>query len=117
MTTGSLGEVQVGIEAETLEILNLFGRERVVEVFGDDIRVGIGPRPGHFRGQNPAAADDLANSGHEGCGKTALGNLFAQLSGLLGFENIVEVAEECTEGQTHGSSSGLAGEKSPAPEC
>src|SRR5206468_53908 len=46
---GDLGEVNVGLQADLLDLGDLFAAQFVVEVFGDEVGVELGAGPGEGR--------------------------------------------------------------------
>ena len=78
MARRDFGEVDVGLEADPLERLELFVRQRVVEVPRDRQGVGpqsagIGPRRAHLW-----AGDDLVDAFEERTGHRTGGDFLAQ---------------------------------------
>ena len=76
---GDLGEVDVGLQARLLDLGDLFGRQRVVEVVGDGVGLeGVGAGGGR-RGQ-AAAPRHLLDAGDQLLGRVALGDLLADVA-------------------------------------
>src|SRR5262249_10312466 len=68
---GDLGEVDVGLQADLLDLAHLLGVELAVEVLGDVVGVeAVGPGGG--RGGQPPAAGDLLDAGDQLLGGGAL---------------------------------------------
>jgi hypothetical protein len=98
VAAGHLGQMGVGAEAELLEFGDAVRIELIVEVRGDEVRVG---RVGAGRGRHAqtAAACDVLDAVHQLGGDRALGHLPADVPDLLGAEGVVHPGQEGAQGQ------------------
>ena len=87
------GQMQVGVEADLFEVRDPCGRQRVIQVLGDQIRIDIDTRPGYCRGGQPTTANHVLDPLHQLLSFGGLFDFFAQGLGFTRFEEIVHIGQ------------------------
>ncbi len=99
---GDLGEVNVGFETGFLDLGDLLRGQCIVEVLGNDVGLeSVGSGAG--RCGQATAARYLLDAGNQLLGGIAFGNLLADPLRLGRIEHVIEIGEQGSQGQTHGS--------------
>ena len=109
----NLGQMHVGLDADSLERLQSFGHEAVVEVLGYGIRIGPQPPPIGPRCRDRRPLDDLPDPGDKLLRGAARRHLGGQFILLVGWEHMIEPGQERAKRQTHDGHSSGARESRP----
>ncbi len=98
-------QVHIGLEANPFDVGDALGSEVVVEILGDEVRLDASAGTiGLGSGQSPLA-HDLANAIDELRRRRRRSDLLAEFFRLGRRQNIVEIREQCSQGQPHGRNS------------
>ena len=114
MRRGRLGQNDVVSQGRPLEGLHIGRLKLIVQIAGDDIRVRLLSVDGG--GVDPPPPQDISDPTDHAGRLLAATDSLAEFTGLLRFEQVVEVGEQRAKGQTHGGFSevGLQ-ERQPLP--
>jgi hypothetical protein len=97
MAGGRLGEMDVGFEANSLEVADLFGRHDVIEIFGNRIRVEAHAGADHLRSTQAEATHGVAGAVDEVFGELAGFDLLGELLLIDWVKDIIQIGQERAE--------------------
>ena len=101
MAGSDLGQVNVRLETDFLELGHSIGRQRIVKVFGHRVGVGGQSLADHWRHAQPQTSHAIARAMDQLGGELAFFDLLGDVLGILRLEDIVEIGQQRSQRQSH----------------
>ena len=103
VTRGNLGQMNVRVEADLLEVGDAIARQRVIQILGN--RIGIEARStiGHAGGRQPQPLHYVPRAVQQIRGEFTFFDLLTDLLRILRVQDVVDVGQHRTQCQSHGS--------------
>ena len=102
MAGGHLGQIDVGVETDLLEVGHSVAIERVVEISGHGVGVESFAAVGQFGGRQTQTSHHVTGAVQQVGGEFAFFELLTDLFGVFRIEDSVHVRQHGSQSKSHG---------------